>query len=234
MTKYLIVAINHGDTNDGRILSEGCRARFKEQIAPIVTDRSLILMEGFYRNEMIRPAHSRYQAAKNHFGTALKNVNPTFAGFDTRQRNIVSEEQLSRLEARIDSWEMFCRRNFLANWSTLPSTPQEAENFIRSVPELPLLRRTPTHEEVDLAKWINATNRRFDREYIQAMRQHGPRHDLCVVVTGSVHAISIGFKTKNPIIYLIDDEPGNVREMYFAYLADYVWPSIVIEGRTAT
>jgi hypothetical protein len=222
MTQYLVVAVTHASGNeDGRLLSPECEEAFRTRITPQLLPKTLILMEGFDSAGIFGPEHRAHSIACREFGEALSGFKPTFGGFDSRERPDTGD--------RLDAWEYFVKNNVLTDWSVTPATNEHAEELIRAKPLQASLRRQPTHEEVGLARWVDALSRRFDREYISAMRKYGPRYDMCVVVVGSVHAISLRLKTGYPIEYAFGDHEA--KGLYYAYHGDYVWPPILFSRK---
>ena len=228
MTTYLIVGVEHA-TDGNHILSRECACMFREHIVPRMAGSSLLLMEGSYSNSIVPPDHPVREPTQRHFHGALDGVYPSFGSFDTRFRNM---ELSYHLEEKMYAWDRFVWTQFEADFSSGPSSLDELVRTVTKNPPVPPLKRGPSREEIALAEWTESRNRRFDDSFIGAMRKYGRKFDTCVAVTGNTHAISMAKRTGYEGIYFV---PGNdFHNLFYSYLAQYVWPTAVRKMRAAT
>ncbi|HEY4487745.1 MAG TPA: hypothetical protein VI483_03215 [Candidatus Paceibacterota bacterium] len=223
MTQYLLVGASH-ELTDGisdRLLSPECLARFKSEIAPRVTNDSLILREGFSSRGIVRPDHRAYRVTLRDFGDAFGNTTPALIAVDPRDTTSITKSD--SMGAKYDRWEVLARQIIETDWARKPTTFLEALEWLKREPPLARLTRRLTREEIELARWVRTQHRKFDFQYSDAMRRYGPQFDFCVFVGGTIHALALAKRTGYPATYLGDE--CEVGEVYLAYLAEYVWIS---------
>ena len=225
MTEYLIVAVSHElvpHNISDRLLSPGCLTRFKSEVAPRITNDSLILLEGFDSRGIVRPNHQAYRMALRDFGDALGDKTPALMAVDPR--GTVSIEKSDAMGAMYDVWEMVARHLIQTDWERKPSTFTEALEWLEQEPPPAKLARRATRDEIELARRVRTQHRKFDFRYVDAMRRYGSQFDFCVFVGGTIHALALAKKTGFPAIYLGDE--GEIGEIYLAYRAEYYWVSL--------
>src|SRR3989344_2461083 len=178
MTDYLIVAVSHELTDDisDRLLSPECLARFKSEIAPRITNNSLILLEGFNSRGIVGPDHHGYRMALRDFGDALGTTTPALIAVDPRDTASVTRS--GAIAAKYDVWGLLARRLIQTDWSRKPSTLAEALAWLRREPPPARLAQRPSREVVELARWVRTQHHKFDFRYIDAMRRYGPQFDF--------------------------------------------------------
>ena len=232
MEKRLIVAVTHGRSDEtvdkdigcDRLMTEYGVERYRAEVAPLITDRSLLLVEGTNRG-LVSPDHKLYDNWHRTHAFWLGGTRPAFASFDLRATSKEEDREIGR---RYRFWDSTARRLFLVREEPPSSMSEAVERLRRDGPPTLFLLDRPTAEEVEVAKWILSTSRKFDLPYVQAFRRKWDRFDRVVFFGGAVHALSIALKTGLPLVDL--SEPGEAAETYYEYLADYHW-SKFITGR---
>jgi|GEM_PF-7062301 len=232
MTKTLLVASVHAlGTSAGLddLMNDRSYARFKEQVLPHITNKSLVLCEGILSDSPITPTHPKYDFIKKRMlGDAL-TVQPTLWGFDHRQSG--SQEKDQAKIARHDLWTRVVQQTLeYPTWKYMQvrTFAQVLELARTSSSDDVRLIETPSSEQVEVARWIRAINRKFDRLYLEGMRKHSPRYDSCVFIGGGAHVVSMALKSEHEAIDLSEAGTEST-QMLMAYLVDYVWPNAFIK-----
>jgi hypothetical protein len=131
-----------------------------------------------------------------------------------------------------DLWPDLAANLFGVDYASAPQSFAELLELITSRRINERLRGVPTSQEVQLAKIIERGSTGFDQRYTSAMKRYQNKFDRIIVVAGGAHCLSISSKTEYPIEFMLDEE--DLPELYYAYLCDYIWPSIVTGGGAAT
>ncbi len=202
---------------------------FKEKIVPLVTNNTLILQEGFARETLIRPAHPLYDRALWYLQHPFGEARPVIGGFDYRTTGDISKDRKYMQAA--DLWHDLAANLFGVDYSTAPQSLAELQERVRGCQLNERLRRVPTSREVEFAKTIERGSTSFDQRYIAAMKRYQSQFDRIILIAGGAHCLSIAGKTHYSIKFMLDEEAAP--ELYYAYLCDYIWPSIVTGGRAA-
>jgi hypothetical protein len=223
----LLVAVCH---ENERLIGNYSLKLFKEKIAPYVTNKTLVLQEGFTRENLLRPAHPIYDRALWYLQDPFGLTKPTIGGFDSRTSGDLSKDR-KYMEAA-DVWPNFAANIFGVNYTTAPQTFEELQERVLAKSMDARARRTPTLSEIEFAKIIERGNTQFDQRYIAAINRYRDQFDRIILVAGGAHCLSIASKTGYSIDFLVSEEDSP--EMYYAYLCDCIWPSIVTGSRTAT
>ena len=216
-----LVAITHelSEGSNDRLMNDVCAARFKERVMPRITNRSLILCEGFNHDALVGPKHPKYDFTRNFlFGDALGSITPTFGGFDPR--HTPSAEESNMIAAMYDEWQSTVMRIIRLDTSTIRipvGVGEVVEAIRRGGPSVELDRR-PTQRQVALAAAIRDTNKMFDRRYLDAIRAYSRKFDTCLFVGGASHVVSMALKRAYPIIDLTS--PEDAQSIFFTCLSD--------------
>ncbi len=229
--KPLLVAVAHElcpDDSSDELMSPESQAGFRRQVLPLVTNQTLILCEGFHYDQLVDPLHPRYGFIYSlFFGDTLSSTRPTFGGFDPRHQS--SQEESEAIAAKYDEWHALVMRSVRIDLRKMP-IPAAISEIIKTLkagpPPASLVCR-PSPEQISLARWIEETNRTFDRQYLKAMRTHGRRYDKCIFVGGATHVVSLALKTGYPVADLTLST--DARDVFFSYLSDK-WARLFIEA----
>lgn len=234
MSKYLLVAVRHELkplplSDHGQVMSVACATRFIAEVAPLITDQSLVLSEGLNFASVLSPAHREYEYEKSWiFNGLLDTASPTLGGCDFRQRD------WNKVNANYTQWMAMVRRlsvHIPGGVFNAQSVLQMIE-AIRSKTEGVAVELTaqPSKDEIEVAKWMDITNRKFDRVYLEAMQKRGRRHDLCVFVGGASHVISMALKSGYPVVDLTTAaaDAAESWQILTGHLGDYVWPKLYL------
>lgn len=228
MKNVLLVAVGH-EIKDGlsdRLMSSACTERFKIEIEPFINDRSLVLCEGVNHNQLVTPAHPKYNFLNQRLLGLPESKRPTLGGFDHRQ-----SESVFTVDAhaqRLDLWDKTAMELIVTDMQRKPRSLAEVLHILRNEQHVARLARQPTPEERASARWARIQARKFDRDYLTGLRKHGRRFDSCFFVGGCTHGIAMALESGYRLADLIP-EP-EVPDVYYAYLATYVWPRLVYSG----
>ncbi len=233
MVQYLLVGMNH-DTSEATTLSSTVRAasglmsvkhqaRFAEQVAPLVTSRSLVIFEGWW-DGFCRPGDAQYDRMIDEV-PVLRSTKPTLLGIDFRHDK--SKPNKYHFEEAYIRWITVV--SVTCDILLRPTSFEELMDTIRGDNQHCVPLRPLSHEERELGRRVNAMQRKFDRLHLEAMRKHAPRFDRCILVAGSNHCIRIALKTGWEYCNLLD--PGEITRTYKCYVADYLFPQLVLGGR---
>jgi hypothetical protein len=195
MPEHLIVGIEHGSYVNDSFLSERCAARFVAEVRPLITDRTLLLIEGFASEQLVtstsklRDGLNRriYDVLIDQDANWLGSVRPTFGGYDNRMKTAVQKE---RRYSDIERWVTVSHQIFESDLPTGDLSWEDILALLREGPCEARLARAPTSEERQLASWVWSAGRKFDRAYIAAMRKYASRFEKVIFVGGAVHALS--------------------------------------------
>lgn len=231
MTRYILAAATHEETG-GRLLSGMSSAIFRERITPLLTDHSLILLEGDYYEGSVAKGHPRYDACSADIAQVLGTARPTLMGIDPRFRD---RSKVRHTRALNELWLNYAvEASIEEGWKLPAATLEELMTYLKQSPKHPELAVEITGPMRNTAQWVHTMTRRFDRTYIELMRRKGPHHDVCVLIAGASHCISIGIKTEYEIIRLArTSEPSELLWDYLAYLANCVWAGDVLRKGAA-
>ncbi len=226
MTKVYLVAGLHGDRAEQDtlpLLSKTCRGRFQAKVAPLVTDDSILFCEGANTEGPLRSARRTYAHFENHFHFPLNGKRPAYCGFDFRQHPDARINAM--MLAAYDAWEQLVPQIFVGDFTRTADSLEEAIELLRGKHPEVMLARSPTSQEVELARWVSAKCLKFDRLYLEGMEKHGPRFDSCFFIGGATHVASLALKRDYSVISLLPEGWGT--KIYYSYLAIYRWARLL-------
>lgn len=206
-----LVAVSHEITEgkwteNDKLMSSEVQSRFVSEVLPQLTDKSLILVEGFRDDQLIYPARSNYDYnafRSYYFGDALGSLRPTFGGFDPRYT--ADDEAAARNAQRYDQWGEIVTEVVEIETSGLNELPS-LDEIIALTPRgraRVTLKRRLTREERQLVRTLTKLNQEVDQAYIKAIRTHGKDYDHCIFVGGPGHVVPIAIQTGHPAINLV-------------------------------
>ena len=227
MTTRALVAVSHEldatNIEDDILLSPYCVQRARNELIPLVSDQSLLLIEGFEHKKFVPATHPDYDLLHKRERDWLGDIRPTFAGFDPRARSLHMCDETDR---RYERWEELVKEVVDTDWSTHPQSFAEARTMVQGCIPQASLKRPVSREEAELAKWILAISRKFDRLYLEALGKNGNRFDTILCVAGSAHVLSMSLRSPYQVIDLTD--PCDAAHIYHAYLGDYHWSRLFL------
>jgi hypothetical protein len=225
MTTRALVAVSHelkaSKEADDILMSPYCRLRATNDLLPLVTDKSLLLIEGFEHNTFVPSSHLGYDLLHNREKAWLGEIRPTFAGFDPRA---TSPQMCDLCDARYQQWQKLVKEVVDTDWSVEPQSFTNVKAMLENDIPQARLNRPVSREEIELARWILTISRKFDRLYLEALGKNGNRFDTILCLVGSIHALSMSMRSSHQVIDLT--EPSDAHYIYYAYLEDYHWPRL--------
>lgn len=231
MPEYLLAGVVHGKSTPGakkpdEIASGPSLAHFQARVTPLITDSTLMLLEGQKTPGLIDRKHRNYAQCVARFGSLIGRARPTFAFVDAR--NPTQTEGVRRFNMHTE-WLRIGFRKFVVKETAMPKTLEELIERVHMLPQIRMTETLDKHEH-ELANWMLIRNRRFDRDHIAAMRLYGSRFERVIFVGGLSHAISIHNQTNFPLMILHTELTEEVLKGIFGgYLAGYVFPKIALQ-----
>ena len=140
----ILVAVSHELAEDGggldRLMSTECHARFLKEVAPLISNSSLILCEGFYHPTLIGPDDTRYHKLQKHLLDLPDGLSPTLGGVDFRQQRIrTAQGAVTAVTVSNDPWHNVSPSFRMTNpplslgqnnWQGFYSEPEQRYTFI--------------------------------------------------------------------------------------------------------
>jgi hypothetical protein len=229
MTRFVLAAVSHdvGEAFDDRLMCRESAALFNEKCLPLITaDKTLVLGEG-YDAGLVRPSDPLYDMLHRDIFGFAEDLRPTIGCFDFRQREARSAAMYFEVGEREDRWQKEIGRIIDTDWHDVPDTLAEAIRRVKNPPRA-VLKYKPSRELVAEAKRVGSQSRKFDRVYLEAMRKHGRRYEVCMFIGGSSHVIAMALQSEYEVMDCVP--PVEVRDAHFAYLSTYQWSRLVISA----
>ncbi len=230
MPEYMLVAISHATSvHHDELMSPFSRQRFVEKVVPLIDQRTLIVCEGLDYDKVVSPADRRYPILLKHMaGNALGDRRPSFFGCDFRQTG--SREKDAAILRKMEFWEKTARRLVIADRPPRLESLADVIELVKTGAPAAALAAAPTSGEVEVARWIGAISRKFDRLNIAAMRKHGRRFDRCMFVGGAIHVVAMAQKCDFNVFDCT--ESADAHSIYGGYLADYNFARLFLKAST--
>ncbi len=212
--------------SDNRLMSPVCMARFKNEVEPSITSKSLLVCEGFRHDKLVGPDHRDYKRLRQALLDLPASKQPTFGGFDARQSAVILENEV--FSRKNESWDKLALEIVQTDWQKRPSSLHEVIEMLKTEHHVAQLSRPPTNEEKELAHWMRFVSRRFDRHYLEGIKKHRYKFDSCFFIGGSIHALAMALKSGYPLVDLIPSD--EVPTAYYGYHSTYTWPKLFNDG----
>ncbi len=227
MQQTVLVAIGHElvDSFDDRLMSSACAQRFKDEVEPYITDKSLLVCEGF-KDGLVGPNHKNYDYLREKLIDLPDLVRPTFAGFDVRQSDSIIDHQ--DMDERHRAWDRLVLSLILTDWQKRPSSLSEVVDMLKTEEHVAKVSRQPTDGERELARWVRLTSSKFDRHYLEGIKKNRLRFDRCFFIGGSIHVLAMVLRSNFPLVDLVP--PVEVPTAYYGYHSTYTWPRLFKTG----
>jgi len=223
MSKFLLVGTRHAmssEVHSEALMTTEQMNLFGTRVGSRITDDSLLLVEGVWRDTLLERGAPEYRYELGTFARVLGTSKPSLGFFDPREKDAKYHLAMYRRWA-----ECFDR---LFRLSDRPVNVGETLDLIRAQTyQIEMLGR-PSRADLDVARAIDKANRDFNRSYIQAMKRYASRHDFVVLVSGAAHSIAISLHTGWPLELLFGPESGEF--VYQGYVGTQVCPALILKA----
>lgn len=228
MTTFLMAGVVHnmkGGLRSQGLMDADSEQNFAKLVTPRLTSNSLILFEGYSHTQFLRPGTVEYEKRTAEFIHLfpLEGNRPRVGFVDPRYSPLAKEQQ-SRIGALIE-WMRLTQQ--VISMEDRSVTPPEYEESVRNRTYQYEQTRDLTSPEIELARRVHMQTKRFNRSHIEAMqRAERNNYDLCVVVCGDNHALSLSIKTGYPYLSLAGVE--DARAFLGGYITTQVFPEVAV------
>ncbi len=225
MTDFVLAGVMHSVSDRGQtqsLMTTQCMSEFKRRVVPRVTSQSVIFAEGSYRNDLVFPEAEEYKSVLGSLEKVFDhNIRPAFGFKDPRwSSDVVVNRQRIQIAS---SWILHANKVF--EFRDIPTSYEEMIERIRAKDFRCSLKGVCDSKDLEHARHVMEMNRRFNRNYVGAMNQRKGKSDLCVLVAGFAHCMSVALHTNWPIEALYKED---VEGMYLGYMTTHVCPQLIL------
>ncbi|MDO8483261.1 MAG: hypothetical protein Q7S86_05615 [bacterium] len=184
-----------------RLISYDDTAAFKEVFIRNARQKTLLCPEGGSLNGVVSPIHVRYSTALSNVceGMETWGISPDLLFCDPRLDGKNSHEQRIHKEESFFYYDDIVPRTTRCYLLSAPKSLEDVLCVVRDKNFEVARKSNVNQEDRRIARNIRRDVELFDREHLRRLRMCAAEYDVCIVVCGALHAISLHLKTDWPL-----------------------------------